>query len=127
MRKAYSTEVRAMAILAVAKGERKVKVARTFCIPPKTLYLWCKEQREKGKISPIKNYQKGYGHKIKDLCAFKDFVVKNHNCTSKEMAQKWGNISASSIKRYLKKINFTRKKRPLAMSTAMKRKEKLLR
>jgi transposase len=110
MSKAYSTELRARALLAVASGEKIGKTAKLFGISERTLFIWRKQQEKSGKISAIKHYQRGYGHKIQDLDKFRDFVIKNPGLTTKEMALMLGNISASSIKRYLKKINFSRKK-----------------
>jgi transposase-like protein len=110
MTKAYSTDLRIRAVLAVVGGERVGKTAKLFGISERTLFIWRKQYDANGKTAPIKNYQCGYGHKIKDLDSFRDFVIKNNSLTAKQMALKLGNMGQSTVKRYLKKINFSRKK-----------------
>ena len=119
MGKPYSLDLRVRVLKAIENGERVGKVAKKFSIDTKTVYLWGKQKSSRGTIDPITKYQKGHSHKIKDLDKFKRFAEENNSLTSKEMAIKWGNISQRTICRMLKKIDFTRKKRPLVTSIGM--------
>jgi arginine repressor len=61
------------------------------------------------------------GHKITDWEKFRAFVETHGDKTQVEMAQLWeGDISDRTISRALKKIGFTRKKRPTATVKQMK-------
>jgi hypothetical protein len=71
----------------------------------------------------------GNGHKITDWEKFREFAKTNGDKTQVEMAKLWeGEISDSlrdsfasrTISRALKKIGFTRKKRPMVIANGMK-------
>lgn len=109
--KTYSDDLRKKIMEAVDRGEKPCLISKRFEVSEKTIYLWRKQRRERGHIRPITKYQKGHSHKIKDLEVFMDFATKNASLTAQEMANVWGNISASTIKNALQKIAFTRKKR----------------
>lgn len=58
----------------------------------------------------------GSRHKITNWEAFRDFAEVYGELTTAEMAQVWSEkVSRHTISRGLKKINFTRKKRPTAL------------
>ncbi|MFK7872086.1 MAG: transposase, partial [Oligoflexales bacterium] len=48
--------------------------------------------------------------KIQDLNAFKKIVEKKPDRSSEEIAKDWGDITDSTIRRYLRSMNFTYKK-----------------
>ncbi len=57
----------------------------------------------------------------------KEFAQKNGHLTQKEMAELWEkDIGDRTISKGLKKINFSRKKRPTVIGKEMKKKEKNL-
>jgi len=63
----------------------------------------------------------GNGHKITDWEKFRKFALSHGDKTQVEMAKLWeGQISDRTISRALKKIGFSRKKRPTATVSAMK-------
>ena len=67
---------------------------------------------------PVK---KGPDPKIKDLAAFQRFAQDHGHLTAQKMAQQWPEpISDVTIGKVLKRIGFTRKKRPTAIVNAMK-------
>lgn len=73
------------------------------------------------------NKPNGNGHKITDWEKFREFALTNGDKTQVEMASLWdGEISYRTISRALKKIGFTRKKRPTATVRGMKSNGRLL-
>lgn len=110
----YSYDLRIRVITAVEAEERISHVSKTYDVSRETIYQWLKLKKETGDIKAKFGYQKGINSKITDLEEFKEFVEKHRNKTSAEMARDWRNaISASTILRYLRKIDYTRKKRAI--------------
>lgn len=105
-------------------GEKACDVARVFMVSEKTLYLWRRQRKERGHCKPITNYQKGHSHKLLDLEQFCKFAFQHSALTTKEMAEAWGSIGVTVIKKGLKMIGFTRKKRPTDMSIATSKSER---
>ena len=82
-----------------------------FDISLSSLYLWIKHLEKTGSYSAKTGYQKGCGHSITDLDAFKSFVQHHSDKTQAEIATLWPDaVSRRTISRMLKKIGFTRKK-----------------
>lgn len=78
-------------------------------------------QRETGDVQALPNQPPGNGHKITDWKKFADFVEANGDKTQAEMAQLWPEeISDRTISRALKKIGFTRKKKPMVIKKGTK-------
>ena len=118
----YSYDLRTKAIEAVERGVKKVEVCRTFGISHNTLYLWLKRKEETGDYQAMTAYQQGYGHKITDWEAFRQFAEENSGKTQTQMAELWGDdVTQQNISDALQKIGFTRKKRPMATENVMKR------
>jgi transposase len=107
---AYSHDLRIRALNLIDSGETTISVAQMLKIGRSTLELWKKNRREGKGLRPKENWQNGYGHKITDLEAFKEFVDKNSSLTLKEMAKKWGDVKKMTIQRALKKIKYVKKK-----------------
>ena len=121
----YSYDLRTKAIEAVERGERKTSVCRTFNISRNTLDLWLNRKQETGDYRAIRHYQQGYGHKITDWEKFRAFAEANKGKTQAQMAKIWGHgVTQQNISDALRKIGFTRKKRPMATVNGMKRNEK---
>jgi transposase len=92
-----------------------------------TIGLWLKRQRETGDFLALPNEPPGNGHKITDWDKFRENALTNGDKTQVEMALLWdGEISSRTISRALKKIGFTRKKRPMGTANGMKRSGRLL-
>jgi len=117
----YSDDLRQKAIAAVERGERKSQICRMLKISRNTLDLWLLRQEQTGEVGAIRSYQRGPLPKIKDLDAFRTFAQKQGHLTQQEMAQQWSEaISNRTIGKALKRIGFTRKKRPMATENGMK-------
>ena len=110
MAKSYSTDLREKALAQVDAGETISKVAEIFGIGIATLHRWIKRRKETGSCKAIKGYQKGHTHKI-DLEKFKEMVDKNPGMTLKETAKELGNVCVATVRRAMKKIGYTHKKK----------------
>ncbi len=122
MAKPYSYDLRQKVIQAIREdGLKKSEASRIFNLSRNTIDLWLKRQATSGDFKAKPTNPPGSGHKIIDWEKFREFAKTNGDKTQAEMAQLWeGEISARTISRALKKIGFTRKKRPTAIKSAMK-------
>jgi transposase len=103
-------------------GLKKHEASELFNISRNTINLWLKRKAETGDIQALPNHPPGNNHKITDWEQFRAFAKTHGDKTQVEMAQLWeGDISDRTISRALKKIGFTRKKRPTATSNGMSR------
>lgn len=116
----YSYDLRQKVMQAIDKGMRKSEASRVFNLSRNTIDLWLKRREETGNYQASVGYQKGSRHKITDWRKFQEFAQKNGERTQAEMTQVWeGELSRYTISRGLKKINFTRKKRPMGTKKEM--------
>ncbi len=131
MPKPYSYDLRQKVIQVIEfDGLKKSEASQLFSISRNTIDLWLKRQAETGDFRALPNQPPGNGHKITDWEKFREFAEAHGDKTQVEMAQLWeGQISDSeallrsadrTISRALKKIGFTRKKRPMATVSEMK-------
>ena len=113
MAKPYSDDFRQKVIQAVElDGLKKSEACQLFNISRNTLNLWFQRREETGDIHPKKKQSSNKNQKITDWEYFRAFADANSDKTQAEMAQLWeGQISARTISRALRKINFTRKKK----------------
>jgi transposase len=111
---AYSEDLRERAVALVKRGKKVYIVAKLLQIGVPTLYRWVAKGKKGESLAPKKDWRKGYGNKIPDLDAFKQFVEENQGMTATSMAEKWGNISLKTMCKWLGRINFTRKKKAMA-------------
>ncbi len=107
---AYSYDLRIRALSLIDAGKKITSVAEILNIKRCTLHTWIKLRNANGDFRPKENWQKGYGHKITDLIAFKKFVDENRDLTLTQIAQKLGNVKRSSVHRAMKKIYYVKKK-----------------
>jgi len=78
---------------------------------------------ETGDFQAKPNQPPGNGHKLTDWEKFRKFAKAHGDKTQVEMAALWeGEVSARTISRALKKIGFTRKKRPTPTANALEAK-----
>ena len=107
----YSYDLRKKVIDAIDKGISKTEASRVFQISRNTINLWLRKREQTGDYKAEVGYQKGYNPKITDLEKFEEFAQAYGSLTQKEMADKWTEkISARTIGKALKKLNYTRKK-----------------
>jgi transposase len=122
MPKPYSYDLRQKVIQAIKlDGLKKSEASQLFNISRNTIDLWLKRQVETGDFQALPNLPPGNGHKITDWKKFREFAQVHGDKTQVEMAKLWeGQISDRTISRALKKIGFTRKKRPMVTVNEMK-------
>lgn len=116
----YSEDMRRKAIAAVKRGERKTDVSKMFGISRNTLDLWLKREQATGDCRAITNFQQGCGHKITDWERFETFVVQHSGRTQAQLAKLWGDgVTQQNISAAIKKLGISRKKRRMAIESAM--------
>jgi len=131
MPKPYSYDLRQKVIQAIKlDGLKKSEASLLFNISRNTIDLWLKRQAETGDFQALPNLPPGNGHKITDWEKFREFAQVHGDKTQVEMAKLWEEPISDSeallrsadrtISRALKKIGFTRKKRPMATRNGMK-------
>jgi transposase len=107
----YSIDLRERAMAHYEKYKNASLTSRVFRISRSIIYNWKKLQKSQGDLAPKQGYQKGYGHKIKDLEQFRNLVETNPGLTLKGLIKKSNlAISAMTCSRALKKLKITRKK-----------------
>lgn len=123
MPKPYSYDFRQKVIQASElDGLKKHEASQLFQISRNTINLWLRRKAETGDVQALPNRPRGNNHKITDWEQFRAFAKTHGDQTQVEMAQLWqAEISARTISRALKKIGFTRKKRPTATLNEMSR------
>lgn len=121
MPKPYSVDLREKAIALVDSNKSIGEVASLLKLARNTVKSWIVLRERTGSLEPAHGYQKGHSHKIKDLDGFKEFVKQHDGDTLEEMAKKLGNVSDTTVGRMMKKVQFSRKKRPMAIKKEMKK------
>lgn len=121
----YSDDLRLKALAAVDRGVRKSQVSRLFKLSRNTLDLWLKRRATTGSVSATREYVRGPQPKIEDLEAFRAFASTHGHLTQQAMAEQWAQqggerVSDRTLGKALKRIGFTRKKRPMATANATK-------
>jgi transposase len=121
MAKPYSQDFRKKVLEAIQlDGLKKKEASELFHISRNTINLWIQRVEETGDCQAKPTSLPGKGEIITDWDKFRSFVKENQDKTQAEMAELWGNISDRTICRGLKKIRFTRKKKPMAIGNEMK-------
>src|SRR5512144_570544 len=116
---AYSNDLREKAMAAITRGERPGQVARLFGISRNTLNLWRQRHAQMGSWAAKTGYQHGHSAKSVDWEEFRRFADTQGGQTLEAMARVRG-VGRMTISRGLKKIGFTRKKRPTAIRSGTK-------
>lgn len=107
----YSVDLRERVLAECDKKVlKRYKIAALFQVTVRTIYTWVTTRDLTGEIEPKNGYQKGHSHKITDTEKFKSFIADNKNSTLKELGEKWGGVTASTIGKKLHDIGFTVKK-----------------
>jgi transposase len=134
MPKAYDNDLRRKVIEAIElNGMKRCEASEYFGISRNTIHQWFQLKSATGDVKPKPTKRRGHSHKISDWEKFRGFVSAHPDKTQTAMAQLWeGDISDSeallrsadrTISRALKKIGFTRKKRPMATESEMNKSE----
>lgn len=128
MARPYSYDLRRKVIEAIElNGMKRCEASEFFNISRNTINMWFQRRRETGEFKAKVRENRGNSHKITDWDKFRAFVETHGDKTQVEMAQLWdGEISDRTISRALKKIGFTRKKRPTATVNGMRTNDRSL-
>lgn len=123
MAQPYSEDFREAVVRAIElDGLKKGEASQLFGVSRNTINLWLKRKATTGSLKPTAHRGGVQPRtKITDLQAFETFVQAHGDKTQSEMACLWGEaISRRTISRALKKIQYTRKKRPTGIVNGMK-------
>lgn len=120
MPKPYSVDLREKVIQAVEDGVGITETALRFGVGRKAIYEWKKLKEETGSLEPKTDYQKGHSHSIPDLVIFTEFAKKHQHLNIPQMVIEWAKFQGVTVGRdamrlSLKKIDFTHKKKHLAI------------
>ncbi len=128
MARSYSYDLRRKVIEAIEfNGMKRCEASEFFNISRNTINTWFQRRRETGDFKAKVRENRGNGQKITDWEKFRAFVETHGDKTQAEMAELWdGEISDRTISRALKKIGFTRKKRPTATVNGMRTNDRSL-
>jgi transposase len=121
MRKYYSKDFREMILKKLDDGKSKLSLEREFKISSRTIYDWEKIREKDGRTAPIEFEDRKYRGtraraKIQDLNKFREFIDKNPGKSSPILTKIWNDeniisVSASTIKKTLRLISYTYKKK----------------
>jgi transposase len=106
----YSIDLRVRVVESVQNGMSYGEVSEVFQLGIASVKRWFYQFRDIGTVAPKTGYQKGHSHKIFDDISFVKLVTENPSMTSSEIAQILGNVSATTVRKKLKEIKFSRKK-----------------
>ena len=115
---AYSQDLRKRALSLLEKDLSITQVSRLLEISRPTLYKWQNQFQTTGSIKPLTPVRSSSSSHIKNWGKFQEFVDFYGDKTQSEMAELWSieigkKVSHDTISRGLKKLGYTRKKKPL--------------
>lgn len=120
----YSVDLRKRVMEHLKRHGTPTLTSKVFNICRSIIYDWKKLKQKTGSIKAKEGYQKGYGHKV-ELKTFKKVIESNSGLTLTGLVKKSGiEMSIMTCSRALKKMNVTRKKRPLVLKNETKKKDK---
>lgn len=123
MPKPYSIDLRKKVIDLIFKGYKRKDIATMLNLSTNTITLWKNKVLNNESLEPTTNYQNGHtpfliGDKVDE---FKQYIENNNDATYREIANHF-NISKKTVWLSLKKLNYTRKKKPhLIQKLALRR------
>jgi transposase len=126
MARAYSSDLRKRVYEAYKKSKDIRRVCKRFSISLATGYRWVQAKRTRNTLEPIKQRHVGHSHKIRpeEFEEFVLFVQKNIGLNGKQLAEKWGRgMTPKSMREWLKKLGFTRKKNNFYIQNETKQSE----
>lgn len=106
----YSIDLRVRVVESVQKGMSYEEAGEVFQLGTASIKRWVYKFRDTGNLAPKTGYQRGHSHKIIDDISFIKLITENPSMTSGEIAQTLGNVSATTVRKKLKEIKFSRKK-----------------
>jgi transposase len=130
MAHAYSIDLRKRVFEAYEKGQSIPKICKLFSISKVTCYRWIRAKKTRNTLEPIKQRHVGHSHKLvpEQYEEFIKFVNSNIGLNSKQLAAKWGRgMTPKTMRCWMKKFGFTRKKNIFYIKNEMKQNEIFLR
>jgi transposase len=112
MPKAYDYDLRRKVIEAIElNGMKRTEASQIFGISRNTIHQWFQLRAATGDLKARPSNHHGHSHKITDWEKFRAFVREHPDQTQEQLAELWDEeISARTISRALRRIQFTRKK-----------------
>ena len=107
----YSYDLRAKAVSAYHRGEKKSAICRLMKISRNTLDLWLQREQETGDFKAIANFPSRKNRKIQDLARFEQFVKQHQDKTQQQIAELWGeNLTQQNVSYVCNKLGIILKK-----------------
>lgn len=114
----YSYDLRMKVLGAIDGGLRKSDASRLFQISRNTIDLWLKRRAVTGDVLTLSRQEaasRSARRGITNTSEFEAFVREHPSATQAELARLWKeSVSRQTVGRALRKIGYTRKKRPMA-------------
>lgn len=125
MPKAYDYDLRRKVLEAIElNGMKRSEASEVFGISRNTIHQWFQLKAETGDVKARPSNHAGHSHKITDWDKFQVFINAHPDKTQAQLAELWNDeISDRTISRALKRIGFTRKKKPMATESGMNKSE----
>ena len=114
--RAYNIDLRKKVIVFILAGSSQKKASETINLNKSTVNRWWLRYNREGNVNPRKNLGSKPKLKVAQLI---EYVEKHPDSRLCDIGLKF-NVSAISIHRYLKKLGFSYKKKPLLMWKQMK-------
>ena len=122
MPRAFSEDLRKRVVAARRSGKSVADVAAMFGVHRNCVYRWDKQERLTGNLAAGYDRVTGRLSKIKVDGKFEAFARAHMHATLKQMADHWEEqVSEMSMSRALKKLGWSRKKRPSITKKRMKK------
>ncbi len=119
----YSYDLRKRVINHYEAHGSATLTSKLFNISRSIIYDWQRLKQATGDVKDKEGYQNGHSHKIQNLERFKACIGENTDLTLEQMVKKSGiDMSVMTCSRALKKLNMTRKKRPMDTKSVVKKK-----
>jgi transposase len=114
MPRAFSEDLRKRVVAVRRSGKNAAEVAAMFGVSRQCVYRWDEQERVTGSLAPGYDRVTGRLSKIKVDGKFEAFARAHMHATLKQMADRWeAQVSEMSMSRALKKLGWSRKKRPI--------------
>lgn len=122
----YSEDLRLRVLAAIDGGMSKMAAHQTFRVSRSTIDDWFKLRAQTGGVQANTTYRRGKAPTIGDLPAFAEFAHRHHHCTLAQMALAWEQetgikLTLMPFSHALRRIGWTRKKRPISTASAMRK------
>jgi transposase len=120
----YSYDLRKRVMKHYERYGSATLTSEVFNISRSIIYDWKDLKQKTGDLKAKEGYQNGHGHKIGNLKQFEQCVKQNSGLTLEGIIKKSGiDMSTMTCSRAMKKLDITRKKRPMDSKNVTKKKD----